>query len=1224
MSENTGGSATTEGLIYQAEVCVWAALELLLVQRATQVLDLEPTSHEDLEANIDPEDADGATVTSRVDGYRLILQVKLRNTGPWSNADFTRLLDHGVRRTSPRTRLTKDATSRYLLVTTADVANDVARNLLVDAFGSWPAAATQKPTYQPFASGADARLAILGGATPYVVQSRITDLLRGYFRIPADQMKACRKALHDEALTRSRAGADSRWTRADLTAVLKRHQARWLAATDLDAFVEPDNWPDIVAKAEAGAILIRGQSGSGKTYAAEKLCDHLLRRGAGPLSFGKAETPSQFEELARKPPVLVYAEDPWGKYDPSPDTPSWNRVLDLWLPRAGNGLHFVITSRTDVLGAAGAIDERLARWTVDLNADDYSDARRKRLFDNRLSRLDAPTQLMAGRWRKDALAVLDTPLEIERYFVALTAPRPADETELDTHQRALTYAHHTTFEAAVADEVSARGDVGWAAVIWAALKTGQSPSLPWFKRMRRDLAARLPHLQSGLEALIAFLVAGRSLRQSDKGYAYAHPRVEAGLGRAMDRQPEIAEDVLAAVADVLVSWGGPADLDGAARLLAVWRREAETRPAPRAEPSTASQAAVDAYLAERLVSVPAETFAETFELAAEATSAASPLGELARWLVEIERSEDWMTPSWAASPRAPEWFAATGAALGANVVLDRFVSEFLVADRRDYPASLADKLAAFGHDLGAAFRTAAHRILGRGYDGRAAAVVTGALADLDAALPLAREAAEELNAISASPGTPRETYLPLVNGVYDDEYAMHMESWHEDDGYVASELLGPYVERLRQERGWRALTSAGFGQAVLWPWRRALADVPAGDIEDAELEALLDLAAGTHQEDDVIRILIADWREQFEARVADRLLDPDIAAGAWSAAAQALAAHAPDRLREVQDQRVAAGSLGQAIRLHRVLGGLEGAASADPSQAALQSALPADLAQIVGMLGEADPLLDGAARARLAHIEPVDLETAGALDRLPQLLTLAANTWSRHSRRSDEDGQFPIARIAAGAVRTLRPLDHDAVTAVAGVAFASHDPEVRRLLFEAIALGGEADGRERLLTFALKEERSLARRRDAIRALTAAAPLLDASAVTPRIRDLPLDGRLFLSPNWTLLMAAVADEAELVSLATRLAGSVERRSLLLLVDAGRFAGLGGKLAPLLPDRHPARALFGAAEIQPLPRTSVDDLGDARLIDLVRTLRPAWFGPRPKPSWRFPVPAPAAA
>ena len=112
---------------------MWLALDLVLANRFTQELVLEPASEEDIEADLAENEPGRLTSTAALDGYRLIVQAKLRGGDAWTVARVKALLEHGDARPSAAKRL-EDQKSRYLLVTSAGL-NGGTRDLRVRRAG---------------------------------------------------------------------------------------------------------------------------------------------------------------------------------------------------------------------------------------------------------------------------------------------------------------------------------------------------------------------------------------------------------------------------------------------------------------------------------------------------------------------------------------------------------------------------------------------------------------------------------------------------------------------------------------------------------------------------------------------------------------------------------------------------------------------------------------------------------------------------------------------------------------------------------------------------------------------------------------------------------------------------------------------------------------------------------------------------------------------------------
>jgi hypothetical protein len=135
--DNPGGGASLDGYFYQVDVSIRAALDLLLAKKLAQQLVLEPASKEDLEATLTHDEP--GRLAAKVDinaSTLLVVQAKLRNTGPWKVAELTSLLRHGADRPPAAKRL-DDPRVTYLLVTSADV-DGFARPLRLSGFGERP------------------------------------------------------------------------------------------------------------------------------------------------------------------------------------------------------------------------------------------------------------------------------------------------------------------------------------------------------------------------------------------------------------------------------------------------------------------------------------------------------------------------------------------------------------------------------------------------------------------------------------------------------------------------------------------------------------------------------------------------------------------------------------------------------------------------------------------------------------------------------------------------------------------------------------------------------------------------------------------------------------------------------------------------------------------------------------------------------------------------------
>lgn len=77
---------------------------------------LEPTTEEDIEADLAETEPGRVVTTAKVEQYRLIVQAKHRSGDAWSVAGVKGLLEHGTNRPFAASRLA-DLRNRYLQVT---------------------------------------------------------------------------------------------------------------------------------------------------------------------------------------------------------------------------------------------------------------------------------------------------------------------------------------------------------------------------------------------------------------------------------------------------------------------------------------------------------------------------------------------------------------------------------------------------------------------------------------------------------------------------------------------------------------------------------------------------------------------------------------------------------------------------------------------------------------------------------------------------------------------------------------------------------------------------------------------------------------------------------------------------------------------------------------------------------------------------------------------------
>jgi hypothetical protein len=331
----SGGGTSLDGYFYQVDISIWAALDLLLAKKLAQQLVLEPASKEDLEATLANDEP--GRLAAKVDinaSTLLVVQAKLRNTGPWKAGALASLLQHGTDRPPAAERL-KDPRVTYLLVTSADI-DGKARSLRLSGFGERPKANDLPPTIAAVVpKNAGGRIGVLASADPERVEWKLRELLERAFRVPHSELEACKKALRDAALERMRGVGGGVWTREQVERVIREHDGYLATSLEAETFVRPTNWDDLKrALTENNAVIITGASGTGKTTAANVLLGELRAEIPG---FTPVHILHGLEEVRadnHAEPVVFVIEDPWGKYRLEPRSQPWNDEIDKQLATA--------------------------------------------------------------------------------------------------------------------------------------------------------------------------------------------------------------------------------------------------------------------------------------------------------------------------------------------------------------------------------------------------------------------------------------------------------------------------------------------------------------------------------------------------------------------------------------------------------------------------------------------------------------------------------------------------------------------------------------------------------------------------------------------------------------------------------------------------------------------------------------------------------------------------
>lgn len=890
------GGGSLAGYEYQIDVSVWFALDLVLADKLTQELILEPSSQEDLEADLQDHEPGHVTSAVLMDGYRLVVQAKRRTGDAWSVSAIKALLKHGSdSRVSAAERLS-DADIRYLLVTSAAL-NGGSKGLRVRRAGVWPKGADMPVSIvKALPVGAAGRVAVMGNQDEEHVSTHIQRLLTENFRVPNARWKQCWHALREEARIRILGGNAGRWQRVDLEQVIRAHEGYIASSPELEHYVFPTNWGDLTSMmARRHAALIVGQSGTGKTLTTRKLYEELREEIPGLSRVPITRGPGQLLSDQTEPPVMYDIEDPWGRFDFDPNSRPWNDQLSNFFARATHDRMIIATSRFDVAQASGAL-ESVKSWNVSLEAEHYGRAERHRLYTTRIEGLPRTLRRIAIEAEGTVLAELGTPLEIQKFFDALPN---LNQEELKNARRLITeairQAHHEAIERTVIEQVRQRQDVPAAAVLWGLLKGSTRLSLRVLRSIEEGLEGQWSEFSKGIIPLAACFVAARNLRQTEDTVTYYHPRVESGIEQALSGDRLVARKALRLLVEVLTSEDGPDQTWGtgvAVRLIAaVGSKLSELNFSP----SVAAQVQIDTWLATQADCIGTELEAN-LRFAAAAGSKESTVSELARFLLHRPESGIMGWSYWKAPERDVAWYTRLREAPSTGPLLDAFVRHVLPAMRVRYPRSLATDLARLSPSLTSAFLDAAQQVVHFGVIQAEDAIVEGALNDLesfeailDMAITVRTPSAEEQQRIE-------EQRLAIVNGEYSDEYVEYLAN--DDDGYTAGEFLEAYVKRIRGARNWRLIAEHRHAAYLQFYWLRELANGPKEVSPDpTELEGAIAAAYGGTREDMVWGLLQQFWQPSHLDRLIERVQTGHDNPRVREAALACLIEHAPQELK---------------------------------------------------------------------------------------------------------------------------------------------------------------------------------------------------------------------------------------------------------------------------------------------------------------------------------------
>ena len=813
---SSGAYASLDGYWYQLKVSVFFALDILAHKQQTNQIALEPASQEDLEMELSDEPG-ALTASLTIKSRKLVVQCKLRNTGPWRIGELASLLARGKRRTPPKDLL-KNSDISYLLVTSADLSG-VARKLLVNSVTQWQKVNSIPSTLEKELPGdVSGRVAVWNNLDQERIEHRIKVLLTETFRVPQSQIGKCIKRLEEGALLRMRGCLVGVWKRENVIEIIEAHGGYDGTPKDLNKFVPPANWDELLAQLKLrNAIVLTGPSGTGKTTTAKALIASMREENPHLTPVKVQGGPERLCEDKTTGPVIFEIEDPWGRYRVEPESLPWNDAINGFLASASPDRMFVITSRSDVIQDAKpkSLDQR---YKAILLADHYRTSDRRKLFENRLAALPRAQQTSAYKYLSTVIEQLTLPLELDRFFGAVRIGPHEGENEPTYLKRCIDEARNQFIESALTLVIELQEKWAAAAILWALIKARELLTYSVFEELEHAHDSVIPNLEEQLSVLVGTLIAGGNLVQNGSEFSCAYPRVEAGLEQAMIAKKIVLAQALNRLLDALVvmddfnqtDWG----TETAAHVIAAMSSVSGIKN--RIAPATATQRHIDNWLTERLASLDS-TFRDDLTLASRVGSQSCDAAELARWLGARPIEKQWFNMlSWEKPKKSKDWYEQLSNAPHTHTICDAFVKRVVAFRSERFPDNFHEAIAKLSPDLTPSFLAALSTIIDRGYTPNIKTLINGAIVDLDSFEAVFSEAttycAKERKSLD------RDSLLALYNRNYDQKTIEHYWERMGEDGYSASEILHMYIDARRQRGKWHAFAKHPLLKGFLWKW----------------------------------------------------------------------------------------------------------------------------------------------------------------------------------------------------------------------------------------------------------------------------------------------------------------------------------------------------------------------------------------------------------------------
>lgn len=808
-------SAALKGYLYQKDVSVWIALKFMVLDEACLALEVEPWTEEDLEIEVASLTEASPGVAADAEGYTLSLQVKSRSSGNWSLNDFKGLLQHGKKRPSAIQQLENKAV-KYLLVTDASLHGNP-NELSVHNVGSWPKK-SPKSVDNLIDLSSHGRVAILPNLSRELLNGRVKAIILDILKVPHSDWEACYTALGQLIFSLMKNGGGPA-TREMVLKVVQDHNGYLGAFSESDLYVPPNNYSEIQDKlASSNAVVIVGPSGTGKTWLSKSLVGELMDDDTRPLSLVKiTQGPSEIEAFSESGPVLFDIEDPWGKYEASPNGADWAERLHTILRSAKPDRMFVVTSRSDFFEAAEP--KRLTQSLVYLLPENYSQEDRARIFNHRLTLISQDLQRVALSQSEYVLTSLETPLELDKFFVLLTDPKPDDLNDAQFAKYCADGARGDAIEDSLVRQITANNYHLEAGLFWAMMKAFEPLNKGVLNRFLQVVVSMSSELADKLDHFSIRLIAGFFLRRKEGAITYRHNQVEKGLVKAIAAQKYAVNATLSDFVNRLLTLENNEFRTAAETIAgAIFDQESLTLTL-----STPARRVLDQTLTDSALSAATKDTPNSFKRLSDLSGASHLPGRLARWLSNKSHdgTQAFMRTHWAPLEDDEKFYKTLSANASTAQLLEKYILNVMPSENWMFYKGFVERAYRLSPSVGGVFRKACIESFGHPGFSSPATLIEGALRELDRSQPVLQDALQTMKTIREYPENQDQLWSD-INDEYPDGYSAHLGERQYEEIYSAEQFVEKYIEAQRAQNYWQDIKPIGAVYDGLYVWIQVL------------------------------------------------------------------------------------------------------------------------------------------------------------------------------------------------------------------------------------------------------------------------------------------------------------------------------------------------------------------------------------------------------------------